>query len=151
MTGETRRFKNILHVREVERDITQSELADKMREETSILSRLSTMEATRDRALNEFCSGRETTISPQQLWFERQSIDMLERTLEGGRQELADCRREIEATKGVLVERHRSVQLMEKHVDKLLKRDQKLMMTAEQNVLDDITSIRFLMSRRGGL
>ena len=40
MAGELKRFKRVLHVREVEREITESELAVKMREEESILTRL---------------------------------------------------------------------------------------------------------------
>ncbi len=150
MAGEVKRFKRVLHVREVEREITQSELAEHMREESNILRRLDVIQTERDRALDDFCSGRDTVISPQQMWFERQSIDVIERTLDSGRQELASCRQQIEETKVVLVEKHRNVQLMEKHVERLADRDNQQMLAAEQKNLDDITSMRFLRNRREG-
>ncbi len=148
MTGEVKRFKRVLHVREVERQITQGELAEHMREESNILQRLDAIQTERDRALDDFCTDRDAVISPQQLWFERQNIDAIERTLDSGRQELAFCRQQIEETKVVLVEKHRSVQLMGKHVDKLVDRDNKEMLAMEQKNLDDITSMRFLRNRR---
>ena len=148
MAGEVKRFKRVLHVREVERQITQGELAEKMREESDIMQRLDAIQTERDRALDDFCSDRDSVISPQQLWFERQSIDVIERTLDSGKQELASCRQQIEETKVVLVEKHRNVQLMEKHVEKLVDRDHKLVLALEQNNLDDIASKRFIRSRR---
>lgn len=150
MTGDTKRFKKVLHVREVERQITQGELADQMREETELINKLGHTEAKRDMALADFCKGHDMLMSPQQLWFERQNIDMMERAITTERAELESCRVRIERTKGALVERHRSVQLMEHHVGKLQARDRKLMLAAEQNEIDDITSMRFLMNRRGG-
>lgn len=150
MAGEVKRFKRVLHVREVEREITQGELAEHMREESNILQRLDVIQTERDRALDDFCSGRDAVISPQQMWFERQNIDVIERTLDSGRQELASCRQQIEETKVVLVEKHRNVQLMEKHVERLVDRDNQQMLAVEQKNLDDITSMRFLRNRREG-
>lgn len=150
MAGEVKRFRRVLHIREVERQITQSELAERMREESGILQRLDAIQTERDRALDDFCAGRDAVISPQQMWFERQSIDVIEHTLDSGRQELASCRQQIEETKVVLVEKHRNVQLMEKHVEKLVDRDNRQRLVAEQNNLDDITSMRFLRNRREG-
>jgi flagellar biosynthesis chaperone FliJ len=89
-------------------------------------------------------------ISLQQLWYERQSIDAIERTVDTGKQELECCRQRIEETKDVLVEKHRNVQLMEKHVGKLVDLDNKRILAVEQKGLDDITSMRFLRNRREG-
>lgn len=150
MAGEVKRFKRVLHVREVERELTQSELADRLREEDTILKRVDNMRSKRDQALEEFCSANGGVVSPQQLWFERQSIDVLERNLDTGRQELESCRTKIEETKVELVEKHRNVQLMEKYVEKLKDRDTEKMLSDEQKNLDDITSMRFLRSMRGG-
>jgi flagellar export protein FliJ len=150
MAGSVKRFRRVLHVREVERQITQGELAERMREESNIITRLDAARAERDRALDDFCSGRDGVISPQQLWFERQSIDVIEQTVDTGKQELESCRQRIEETKGVLVEKHRNVQLMEKHVGKLVDLDNKRILAVEQKGLDDITSMRFLRSRREG-
>jgi flagellar export protein FliJ len=141
MAGELKRFKKVLHVREVERDITQGELALKVREEESILTRLNEIEARRDDALADFCS-EKGIVSPQQLWFERQSLDVMEKKLDMNKHELACCRAEIEETKTVLLERHRNVQLMEHFVGRLTERDAKKAIDAEQNNLDDITTMR---------
>lgn len=137
-----KRFKRVLHVREVEREITQSELAVRMREEEAIMDRLSGIEALRDDAMAEFCS-EKGFVSPQQLWFERQSIDVMEKNIDEGKQELEHCRTEIEETKTVLLERHRNVQLLEHYVDKLKVREGKRIVGAEQSNLDDINTMRF--------
>lgn len=148
--AEVKRFSRVLHVREMERQITQGELAEHMKEESSIISRLNVMQEKRDRALDTFCSGSGCVVSPQLLWLERQNIDVMERSLDSGKQELESCRQRIEETKGILVEKHRNVQLMEKHVEKLVARDRRKGQAIEQNNLDDITSMRLLMHRRSG-
>jgi flagellar export protein FliJ len=142
MADDVKRFKRVLHVREVEREITQSELAVRMREEEAIMDRLSGIEALRDDAMAEFCS-EKGFVSPQQLWFERQSIDVMEKNIDEGKQELEHCRTEIEETKTVLLERHRNVQLLEHYVDKLKVREGKRIVGAEQSNLDDINTMRF--------
>jgi flagellar export protein FliJ len=146
MANELKRFRRVLHVREVERDITQGELAVKMKEEETILSELNAVTAKREDALTEFCSEKNGLVSPQQLWFERQNLDVLEKKLDFNKQELAHCREEIEETKTVLLEKHRSVRLMEGFVDKLKAREDKKKITVEQKNLDDITSMRFLQN-----
>jgi flagellar export protein FliJ len=147
MADETRRFKRVLHVREVEREITQGELAVKMMEEETILGRLDAMTARRDDALAEFCS-EKGVVSLQQLWFERQNLDVIEKNLDVGKHELELCRVEIEETKTALIEKHRDVQLMERYVDKLKAAERKEAINAEQNNLDDINSMRFPRSAK---
>jgi flagellar export protein FliJ len=142
MAGELKRFRRVLHVREVEREITQSELAVKMREEESILYRMNEIESLRNDAMAEFCS-EKGIVSPQQLWFERQNLDVMENKLDINKQELEHCRAEIEETKTALLERHRNVQLMERFVDKLKVREDKMAIDSEQNNLDDINTMRF--------
>ncbi|MDR1482153.1 MAG: flagellar export protein FliJ [Synergistaceae bacterium] len=143
------RFKKVLHVREVERDITQGELAVKMKEEEVILGRINEMEACRDDAMAEFCAERSRTVSPQQFWFERQNIEIMEKNLSSGRQELKNCQCEIEDKKNVLIQKHQNVQIMERYVGRLNESDHKKTIAAEQKNLDDITSMRFLW-RAGG-
>ena len=150
MASEVVRFKRVLHIREVERDISQSELAAKVAEEEAILQNLNAMQEQKESALAEFCSGQERVISPQQLWFERQSLDVMEKKLDSQKVELRNCRIEIEEKKSELLEKHRNVQLMDKHVDKLRARDFKKALDAEQNNLDDITAMRYLRSMRKG-
>ena len=149
MSSQLLRFKKVLHVREVERDITQGELAVKMKEEEVIRERISEMEADRDCAMAEFCAERDRAVSPQQFWFERQNIEIMEKNLSDNRQELEDCVCEIESKKNVLVQRHQNVQIMERYVGRLNESSRKKAIAAEQNNLDDITSMRFLWNAGG--
>lgn len=149
MGNEVARFKRVLHIREVERDISQSSLAAKVAEEETILQNLNATQEKKESALAEFCSGEERVISPQQLWFERQNLDIIDKNLDSQKAELQHCRQEIEEKKGELLEKHRSVQLMDKHVDKLKARDFKKALDAEQSNLDDITAMRYLRGMRG--
>ena len=150
MASEVVRFKRVLHVREVERTVTQSELAEKMNQEREILERVNEMETKREEALDEFCARTDEVVSPQQLWFERQNLDAMEKDLDCGKKQLECCQNEIEEKKVVLVEKHRNVQLMERYVDRLKERAAKKELDVEQNNLDDITSMRYLRTVRGG-
>jgi flagellar export protein FliJ len=149
---EVARFKKVLHVRAVERDVTSSELAERLSEEGEILGRINETENIRDDAVESFCSPTGGAVSPQELWFARQSIDMMERKLADDRQELEICRGKIEETKAELLVRHQNVQLMASYVGKLKERSDKEEWAAEQKNLDDIAGARFNMySRRGGV
>jgi Flagellar biosynthesis chaperone len=150
MADEVKRFQRVLRVREVEREITQGELAEKLREEETIVEKLIAAESQRDAALESFCSEREELLSPQQLWFERQSLDVMERSLDEDRQELEVCRERIEETKVELLEKHRNVQMMEKYVCRLRDRRTKKELAAEQSNLDDITTMRYSRGLGGG-
>lgn len=144
MGNEVARFKRVLHIRETERDISQSGLAAKEAEEEAILKGLNATREKKENALAEFCSGEERVISRQQLWFERQNLDIIDQDLDSQNACLEHCRHEIEEKKDELLERHRIVQLMDKYVDKLKARDFKKALAAEQNNLDDITAMRYL-------
>jgi flagellar export protein FliJ len=149
MGKEVARFKKVLRVRAAERDITRMELAGHLGEEGAILGRLNEMETKRDSALDEFCSGRDGTVSAQQLWLERQNIDRMERQLSDGRRELQTCRCKIEETKAELLERHQNVQLMGRHVNRLEERAVKKELDLEQKNLDDIASMRYCRVKGG--
>jgi flagellar export protein FliJ len=141
---EVKRFKRVLHIRTVEREITQGELAGQLREEKEIMGRLGEIESKRDSAMADFCAGGRDAVSPRQFWFERQNIDIIEHSLSDGRQELDVCRDKIEETKAELIERHQNVQLMEKYVGRLKDRADMEIIAGEQKNLDDITSMRYL-------
>lgn len=148
MAGEVVRFKRVLHVREVERDISQSELAAKLAEEETILRGLNETEQEKESALADFCSPQERLVSPQQMWFERQNLDLMEEKIDSQKADLQDCRVKIEEKKSDLLEKHRNVQLMGKHVDKLKMKDMKKNLDAEQSNLDDVTAMRYLHGLR---
>jgi flagellar export protein FliJ len=147
---EVVRFKKVLHVRTVERDITRSELAERMVEEGAILGRINEDENMRDDAVASFCAPSGEAVSPQELWFARQSIDMMERKLADDRHELESCRDKIEETKAELLTRHQNVQLMARYVGRLEEKADKASLDAEQKNLDDIASMRFKRDTRGG-
>jgi flagellar export protein FliJ len=140
---EVVRFKRVLHVRTVERDITRSELAERMTEEGAILGRINETENMRDDAVASFCAPSGEAVSPQEVWFARQSIDMMERKLADDRHELETCRDKIEETKAELLTRHQNMQLMARYVGRLQEKADKASIDAEQKNLDDITSMRF--------
>lgn len=147
---EVVRFKRVLHVRTVERDITMSELAERKAEEGAILGRINETENMRDDAVASFCAPSAETVSPQELWFARQSIDMMERKLADDRHELVVCRDKIEETKAELLTRHQNVQLMTRYVGRLQEKEDKALVDAEQKNLDDIASMRFKRDARQG-
>ncbi len=151
MAGELVRFRRVLQVRETEREISQSELAVKMREEESILERLDIIQSAKEIAMDEFCSGKPRVISPQELWFERQNLDIMEKKIDAGQQELENCRVEIEEKKNVLMEKHRNVRLMEGYVGRLRQLEDKKIIKAEQANLDDITAMRYMRGINGGM
>ncbi|MDR1965446.1 MAG: flagellar export protein FliJ [Synergistaceae bacterium] len=146
MGKEVARFNKILHVRAVERELTQNELAGRLQEEGAILERINALEEDRDSALADFCAGRGEPVSPQQMWLERQNIDVMESGLCDGRHALEECRFKIEETRAELVEKHQNVQLMERFVDRLKERAHKEMIDLEQKNLDDITSMRYRLN-----
>ena len=148
MSKEVVRFNKVLHVREIERGITQPELAGRLGEEGVIMGRINETETMRENALDDFCATRAETISPMQLWFERQNIDVMERKLSSDRQELNACRVKIEETRAELVARHQNVQLMERYVGRLKERANKAFIDAEQKILDDITTMRYRNNSR---
>ena len=143
MSREVVRFNRVLHVREIERGVVQTELALRVREEDVITRKITEIETMRDCALDDFCGGGARTVSPMELWFERQNIDLMERRLSDGREELESCRVKIEETRAELVTRHQNVQLMERYVGRLKDKAHKAMIDAEQKNLDDITSMRY--------
>jgi len=143
MSKEVVRFNRVLRVREIERTITQTELAGRLEEEGEIIGKINEIETMRDSALDDFCATRTEAVSPMELWFARQSIDVMERKLSDGRQELESCRVKIEETRAELVTRHQDFQLMERYVGRLQDKAHKMMIVAEQRNLDDVTSMRY--------
>lgn len=150
MADDLMRFQRVLHVREVERELTQIELTEKLGVEERIVKRITEIREEKEGALTAFCSGKDRLFSPQELWFERQNLDVIEKHLDESHYQLKNCRVEIEKTKEVLLERHRDFRLMEQYVDKVKERIHQQKLVVEQNGLDDITAMRYLRRIRGG-
>ena len=144
------RFQRILRTRQQERDLVQAELVRQQREEEELVRRLDELLREKDRALDDFCRVRPGPLSPRTLWFERQNLDQLERTAGENREALDRCRRDMEETKRCLLERHRNVRILEQYIERLERLRQQGDLLAEQNLLDEISSQRFLFHQQEG-
>lgn len=144
------RFQRILRTRQQERDLVQAELVRQQREEEELVQRLDELLREKDRALDDFCRVRPGLLSPRTLWFERQNLDQLERTAGENREALDRCRRDMEETKRRLLERHRNVRILEQYIERLERLRQQGDLLAEQNLLDEISSQRFLFHQQEG-
>ena len=144
------RFQRILRTRQQERDLVQAELVRQQREEEELVQRLDELLREKDRALDDFCRVRPGLLSPRTLWFERQNLDQLERSAGENREALDRCRRDMEETKRRLLERHRNVRILEQYIERLERLRQQGDLLAEQNLLDEISSQRFLFHQQEG-
>ena len=144
------RFQRILRTRQQERDLVQAELVRQQREEEELVQRLDELLREKDRALDDFCRVRPGLLSPRTLWFERQNLDQLERFAGENREALDRCRRDMEETKRRLLERHRNVRILEQYIERLERLRQQGDLLAEQNLLDEISSQRFLFHQQEG-
>ncbi|MDR2527657.1 MAG: flagellar FliJ family protein [Synergistaceae bacterium] len=154
MRQRIQRFDRILKLRENDRRTEQITLAEERREEETVLRRIDSLGVEKKRAIEDFFGGAEKIVSPQVLWFQRQSIDVIEKRLGETRENLSDVRRRITGTEERLLERHRDARMMESYLDRLKTDARKELMDIEQSELDDIAVTRFnhglaRSSRRG--
>ena len=140
------RFSRLLKLRENDRRTEQIVLAEERGEEETVLRRLDSLGKERAQAMDDFCrTGRDEakTVSRQEIWFQRQTIDVIEKHLDKSREQSDDVRRRIAETEERLTERHREVRLMEGYVDRLKTDAFKAFVDAEQSELDDIALTRY--------
>lgn len=142
MKEKVDRFERILKTRVKKREEEQLLLADQKSEEEQIISRLDTLRSQKERALVSFSMQQGALFSPQEMWFRRKSIDVIEKHICDGDSSLCDVRQEIEATEARLVEKHREVQIMEKYITSIVEEWRTTLQKNEQNELDDIAGIR---------
>ncbi|WP_352425359.1 flagellar export protein FliJ [Aminomonas paucivorans] len=150
MQKRIHRFQRILKTRQQERDLVQAELVRKQKEEEQLVGRIQQVHQEKECALTDFCRVRTEPLSPQTLWYERQNLDQLERILSDSRERLDVCRQGIEETKHQLLERHRNVRILEQYIERLEQLRQKGDLLAEQNLMDEISSQRFLFHQQEG-
>jgi flagellar export protein FliJ len=144
MQQRIERFSRLLKLRENDRRTEQIVLAEERSEEETILRRLDSLGKERAQAMDDFRrTGQEAgTVSRQEIWFQRQTIDVVEKHLDKNREQRDDVRRRIAATEERLAERHREARLMEGYVDRLKTDAFKAFIDAEQSELDDIALTR---------
>jgi flagellar export protein FliJ len=146
MEPRIERFSRILKLRENARETEQIALAEERREEDAVLRRLDLLGNEKSKALANFCgcgAAEEKAVSLQEIWFQRQAIDVIEKRIDKSRENLSDVQRRIEGTEARLKEKHRDVRLMEGYVDRLRTDVHKLTLEAEQIELDDIAVTRY--------
>ncbi len=143
MQQRIQRFGRILKLRENDRKTEQAILAAERREEDDVLRRLDALGDEKSKALEDFRSNGNRTISRQEIWFQRQSIDVIEKHMDENRENLDEVRGRIVKTEERLVERHRDVRMMESYVDRLRLDERRMLIEAEQTELDDIAVMRY--------
>ena len=143
MQQRIRRFSRILKLRENDRQTEQIVLAEERREEDAVLRQLDALGNEKSAAIDAFRGQAEKILSRQEIWFQRQSIEVIERHIDKNNENLGDVRRRIAGTEERLLERHRGVRLMESFVDHLKTGARKAFFDAEQLELDDVAVTRY--------
>ena len=143
MEQRVQRFSRILKLRENDRQTEQIILAEERREEDAVLRRLDALGGERAQAMDVFRSGEEKILSRQDIWLQRQTIDVIEKHIDKSKENLSDVQRKIAGTEVRLLERHRDVRVMESYVDHLKEDARKILSDSEQEELDDIAVLRF--------
>jgi len=143
MQQRIQRFSRILKLRENYRQEEQIILAEERQEEDVVLSRLDSLGMEKTSAVDAFRGEAEKTVSLQEMWLQRQTIDVIDKHIDSGRENLRDVRHRIAGTEARLLERHRDVRLMETYVDNLKTDAGKESCAAEQIELDDVGITRY--------
>jgi len=143
MYPRIQRFNRILKLRENYRQEEQIILAEEKQEEDSVLNRLDSLGKEKLNAVDAFRGETERTISLQEMWFQRQAIDVIDKHIDSGKENLRNVRYRIAGTEARLLERHRDVRLMETYVDNLKTDAGKEAGAAEQIELDDVGITRY--------
>ena len=150
MQQRVKRFNRILKIREDKRREEQAILAEERHEEMEVLDRLAALEGEKATALKEFSKNSERAMSATELWFSRQFIDAIDTDISKGKISLNDVRQRILGTEARLVERHKDVRVMETYIDHLKEAAFKVELDAEQIELDDVATMQFSRTLRGG-
>ena len=143
MLERIQRFDRILRLRENYRQTEQIILAEERREEDSVLNKLDSLGKEKKGAMDVFRGEVERTVPLQEIWFQRQTIEVIEKHIDDGKEDLRDVRHRIAGTEERLMERHRDVRLMETYVDHLKTDADKELLDAEQIELDDVGITRY--------
>ena len=143
MQQRIQRFTRILKLRENYRQTEQITLAEEQREEDAVLRRLDSLGKEKKGAVEVFRGEAERTVSLQEIWFQRQTIEVIEKHIDSGKENLGEVRRRIAGTEERLLERHRDVRLMETYVDHLKTDAEDEFYSAEQIELDDVGITRY--------
>ncbi|MDR1048222.1 MAG: hypothetical protein LBL51_00575, partial [Synergistaceae bacterium] len=119
MKERIRKFSQILKLRENDRQTEQVLLAEQRREQDAVLRRLEALGGEKAKAMDDFRQETAEPMSRQEIWFQRQAIEVIEKHIDKSREHFDDVRLRIEKTEERLVERHRDVRMIEGYVERL--------------------------------
>jgi len=138
------RFTRILKTRERVREEEQIRLRHQRNEEEGLLEKLSFLNKEKKTAFNNFLTISEgTVLSTQEIWFHRQVVDVIDKNINRESGSLNSVRKMIADTEARLLEKHKDVKIMDKHIDNLVKTRNMEILFTEQQEIDDMASIRF--------
>ncbi|MDR1732629.1 MAG: flagellar FliJ family protein [Synergistaceae bacterium] len=143
MQQRIQKFSRMLKLRENDRRTEQTILASERREEEEALQRLDLLGQEKNQAMASFSGNKDKIFSRSEIWFQRQAIEVLEKHIGEGKENLRDIQHRITLTEERLVERHRDVRMMEGYVDRLKENLRQTEITTEQIELDDIAVMRY--------
>jgi flagellar export protein FliJ len=144
MIPKVDRFTRILKTREKLREEEQIRLRDQRNEEEGLLHKLSFLNVEKKTAFDKFLTVSVGTIlSTQEIWFHRQVVDVIDKNIDTESTSLNSVRKKIADTETRLLEKHRDVQVIDRHIDNLVKTWKTEIQFIEQQEIDDIACIRF--------
>ena len=143
MQQRIRRFSRLLKLREDDRRTEQAILAEERREEDEVTRNLNVLGREKSTAMSEFCGNADKIFSCQEIWFQRQAIEAIEKRIVKNNENLRDVQQRIFRTEERLVERHRDVKVMEGYVERLKENARDELFASEQLELDDIGMLRY--------
>jgi flagellar export protein FliJ len=82
-------------------------------------------------------------LSTQELWFHRQVLDVIDKDINKESVSLNIVRKKIVDTENRLLEKHKEVKIMDKHINNLVNSWNAEVLLMEQQEIDDMASIRF--------
>ncbi|MCL1875271.1 MAG: flagellar export protein FliJ [Synergistaceae bacterium] len=140
------RFSRILKTREKLREEEQIRLRDQKNEEEGLLSKLSFLNTEKKTAFNRFSTVSEgSVLSTQEIWFHRQVVDVIDKRINKESDSLNSVRKMIADTETRLLEKHKDVKIMDKHIDNMVKTWNTEILLLEQQEIDDMAGIRFTL------
>jgi len=139
------RFSRILKTREKLREEEQLRLRNQKNEEEGLLNKISFLNKEKKTAYSKFSKVSEgAVLSTMEIWLHRQAVDVIDKNINKESNSLNSVRKEIANTETRLLEKHKDVKIMDKHIDNMIKTWNSETLFFEQQEIDDMACIRFV-------
>lgn len=113
MINKIQRFQRILTTREKIRDEERLFLSEARNHEDRIILCVKGLQQQRQEALSIFEDQEGQVFSPQDMWYRRKAIDVIEEEIHQANEALQKVRESICQSEERLVEKHKEVRIME--------------------------------------